>query len=82
MNFDDEIELSDCGWIHEDDLPDLDFAKSMLISVINAVYETGDLENFEDCLDELATTFNLRLPQKKLMIQKRNRKPYQIQIAI
>lgn len=57
-------------WVHEDDLPDLEFMKDMTISVINAIYETGDIENLEDCLEELAAGFDLQIPNKKPMLTK------------
>ena len=81
----DNIDLSprDYGWVHEDELPDLEFGKSMMESLINSVYETGDVELLEDCLDELATLFNLRLPDKNPRIEKKkSTRPYQIPLAI
>lgn len=51
-----------CDFIHVDDLPDLDYVKDMLISVTNALYETGDVENLEDCLENLLACFDLKIP--------------------
>jgi len=53
---------ADHGWVHEDDLPDLEHCTAMLQSVINSVYETGDVELLEDCLDELASQLNCKMP--------------------
>jgi len=61
----------DNGWIHEDDLPDLDYAKEMLISVRNAIYDTGDIENLEDCLEELLSCFKLSIPKTEPLIEKK-----------
>jgi hypothetical protein len=72
MNYEDYFydpwESSPNGFIHEDDLPDLDFAKKMIKSVINAMYETGDIESLEDCLEELASCFQLKIPNKKPLL--------------
>jgi len=59
-----EMPLQDC-WIHEDDIPDLDHAVAMLIAVRNAIYETGNIEDLEDCLEELLATFDLSMPLTK-----------------
>jgi len=78
---DDYMGPEDNGWIHEDDLPDLDHGKAMMLSVINAIYETGDTEQLEDCLDELAALFDLRLPKKNPKLEK-IKKNYQVPLAI
>lgn len=62
--------LEDRGYIHQDDLPDLDHGKEMLKTIINAIYTTGDVELLEDCLDELAGVFNLQLPKTKPVLEK------------
>jgi len=56
------------GWIHEDDIPDLEFSRGMIESIINAIYETGDIENLEDCLEELAGGFELKIPNKQSLL--------------
>lgn len=61
----------DEGWIHEDDLPDLEHAKNMLISVRNAIYDTGDIENLEDCLEEVLACFNLSIPKTEPRLEKK-----------
>lgn len=58
------------GWIHEDDIPDMQYSKDMIISIINAIYETGDVSHLTDCLRVLADEFELRLPNKKALITK------------
>ena len=52
----------DHGYIHEDDLPDLDHIKDYLEGVLEAVYVTGDVEVLENCLDEICGQFDLKLP--------------------
>lgn len=53
---------ADHGWIHEDDLPDLDGVKDFLTGVLEAVYVTGDVDALENCLDEICSQFDLKLP--------------------
>jgi hypothetical protein len=61
----------DEGWIHEDELPDLEHAKNMLISVRNAIYDTGDIETLEDCLEELLACFELSIPKSEPRLEKK-----------
>lgn len=63
----DEVEKD---WVHKDDLPDYDHAKNMLESITNAVYETGDTEQLEDCLEELLACFDIKIPNKKPLLEK------------
>lgn len=53
---------ADYGWIHEDDVPDLDHCTDMLKGILEAVYVTGNVEELENCLDELSGQFDLKLP--------------------
>lgn len=53
---------ADYGWVHEDDLPNLDSVEDFLKGVIEAVYVTGNVEELENCLDEICSQFNLKLP--------------------
>lgn len=69
--YEDDMGPEDNGWIHEDDIPDLDFVKGMLEGVRGAVYETGDIENLEDCLEELLSTFELRVPETEPVLEKK-----------
>lgn len=62
---------ADHGWIHEDDLPDLDSVRDFLTGVIEAVYVTGDVESLENCLDEICGQFDLKLPAGQPILKKR-----------
>lgn len=53
---------ADYGWIREDDIPDLDGVKDFLKGVLEAVYVTGNVEELENCLDEICSQFDLKLP--------------------
>lgn len=53
---------ADYGWIREDDIPDLGRVKDFIKGVLEAVYITGNVEQLENCLDEICGQFDLKLP--------------------
>jgi len=53
---------ADYGWVHEDDIPDLDHLQDMLEGIVEALYVTGNVEELENCLDEAVHCFGLKLP--------------------
>lgn len=53
---------ADYGWIHEDDVPDLDACRGFIEVLIKSVYEVGNIEILEDALDELAAQFDVKMP--------------------
>ncbi|MGL5264487.1 MAG: hypothetical protein ACRDAI_07995 [Candidatus Rhabdochlamydia sp.] len=59
---------ADYGWIHEDDIPDLDNTKCFVEGILESVYLTGNIEKLEDCLDEICGQFDLKLPTTKPVI--------------
>lgn len=62
-------------WVHVDELEKYDNAEEFLKEVINHVYNTGDIDELENSLDELAGVFNLKLPNKQPLIAKKE--PYE-----
>lgn len=61
-----EVEQStpaDYGWVHEDDVPDIEHCKDMLEGILEALYKTGDVAKLEDHLDELVSQFEMSLPK-------------------
>jgi len=67
----DALDYEESNFIHKDDLPDLDFTKEMLISLTGCLYETGDIELLEDCLEEILTAFELKIPLHKPVLIKK-----------
>lgn len=63
--FDNYPTPEDFGWIHEDNLPNLDLCKKTLNSAIEAVYFSGNIDQLENCLDELCAQFDLMLPARE-----------------
>ena len=61
---------ADNGWIHEDDLPNLDSIKDFLTGVLEAVYVTGNVGELENCLDEICSQFDLKLPAGQPVLSK------------
>lgn len=52
-------------WVHVDELDKYDDAEQFLKEVINHIYNTGNTNELENSLDELAGVFNLKLPNKE-----------------
>lgn len=53
----------DYGYVHQDDLPDIDHIKDHLEGVIEAIYVTGKLDNLENHLDEVTCALDMELPK-------------------
>ena len=60
----------ECGWVHKDDIPNIASCEDMLEGVIEALYETGDVDHLEYCLDELVSQFGMKLPKNKPILEK------------
>lgn len=58
----------DHGYVHEDDLPDFDKIKDHLRGVVESVYESGNLDSLEHCLEELCHQFDMHVPAKDPVI--------------
>ena len=57
--------LEDNGYVHIDDLPDLQSISDFMEGVIHAFYISGDPDEMENCVDELAGLLNLHMPTCK-----------------
>ena len=61
---------ADNGYIHEDDTPNEDHCKEMLKGIIEALYTTGNTASLEDCLDELANQFDMKIPETEPVLER------------
>ena len=50
------------GYVHKNDMPDIEHCKDMITGMIESMYQTGDVASLESCLDELVHQFNMKLP--------------------
>lgn len=57
------------GYVRECDVPNAGRLYEFLEGVIEALYDTGDLENLEHCLEEACAEVNLSLPAKTLKVK-------------
>lgn len=48
------IDPRDYGYVHKDDLPDMDAVIDWVHGIIEAVYETHDSDALDNCIEELA----------------------------
>ena len=62
----------DFGYIHEDNLPNLDICEEMISLMINALYVTGNVDELEEGLENLAYQFNVDYPSLYPVMQKKN----------
>jgi len=71
FSYDEEYYNTDTGdYVHIDDLPDLDHAKDFLGGIVEAIYETGDLDLLQHCLEELCVILDVNIPEGKLRIKR------------
>lgn len=61
---------ADYGWIHEDDLPDLDFVRYELANLVKAVYKTGNINDLEKSLEEICESLEVNYPDHAPAIAK------------
>ena len=66
----DYIDPEDNGWVHEDDIPDLEFIKDMLVELTCSIYKSGDMDILQSSLEEILAAFDLKLPDQKPLLQK------------
>jgi len=63
----------DLGYIHEDDLPNIERLRDLMSGVMEAMYETGDVSMMESCLDEVCGELNLKINPNDPIIEKSGR---------
>ena len=56
------------GYIHESDLPNLDYIAQCLTDIMKAVYETGDISSIEFALEDALSEFGIKTPTTLPMI--------------
>jgi len=62
----------DYGYIHQDDLPDLEGMRDWLQGVVEAMYKTGDVMEMERCLDELCHALDVPMVAADPAVEKKN----------
>ena len=58
-------------WVHVDNLEKYDYAKEWIDEVVHHMYNTGDVDEMENALDELLAIFSGKLPPNSPKIQKK-----------
>lgn len=61
----------DHGYIHENDLPDLNFLCLQFEKLIEAVYDTGSTFEIEKALHEIGNELEVAVPNRQVAIEKR-----------
>jgi hypothetical protein len=57
----DYFDAADMGYIHVDDLPDLEHCKELLRGVLDSIYCSGDMVALENNLDELCSQLEVKM---------------------
>jgi len=57
------------GYVREDQVPNAARLYEFMEGVLEALYETGDLDELEHCLEEACAEVNLSLPGKMLKVK-------------
>jgi hypothetical protein len=58
------------GWIHEDDMPNLDHARDHMEKVLEALYGGASLNDLESSLEEVLSVLEMQMPKGKLVVKK------------
>ena len=64
-DYDDSNHALDNGYIHEDNLPDLDSGRDFLVGIQECIYQTGNVEKLENYLEELCLILDCKFLPKK-----------------
>lgn len=55
----------DNGWVQEDSLPNFDDTKDFLKGIVESLYETGNVEQLEHCIEELCFQYDVKFKEKE-----------------
>lgn len=67
---DDWMGWHDHGFIHEDEIPNLEHTREHVEALLDAVYHTGDINTIEERLEELAAQFEIQYTLKPTKIRR------------
>ena len=71
MNLNDcDLTPADFGYYHQDDIPNVDLTRDFLQGMLEAVYETGDIDMLERCLEELCYEYCVKYELKAPKMRK------------
>lgn len=66
-----DIDVEDFGLMRKSDLPNFEDTQDYLEGVVKSVYQTGDVEQLEHCLEELCFQFGVEFKSEELMLEKK-----------
>jgi hypothetical protein len=61
----------DLGYIHEDEIPDIDKIKNHMKNVMRCMYETGHVQKMECLLHEICNELLIKVKSSRVLIEKR-----------
>ena len=70
-------------WVHVDEVAKYEYdAKECFEKILHCVYNTGDVEGLEDALDEMASIFEAKLPDKQPKLMKKPDQLYDFSVQL
>ena len=60
--------LREKGWLHEDEIPNMDEVRRILSEAVDAAYQTGDKETFELSIANLCHLFDVVMPSGEFVL--------------
>lgn len=67
----DEPTPADLGWVHKDNLPEMEAVEDFLQGIYEALYINGDVDKLEGCLEELFHQFNMKFELGEVQLVKK-----------
>lgn len=67
-----DIDPTDFGYVNKEEVPDLTHVSEVFKGLLKAVYESGNLDELENCLDELGDCLDIELPHSVPVLKSPN----------
>ena len=61
----------DYGYIHQDNLPDLNHLRDHVQGIIDVIYGSGNIRQLEFCLDEVCSELDMKLNAGRPVLEKK-----------
>lgn len=62
----------DLGYIHENDIPDIEKIKHCMENVMKCLYESGNVKDMENFLHDICEELYIKVDSKKTLIEKKS----------
>lgn len=73
LEYDYDLTPEDSGYVHEDNLPNLEHMRDHLKGVLEALYSTGDMKRMESCLEEICDQLGVPMGTGDAVVEKKSK---------